>query len=98
MQAMERIWGQGEHVQCMHPQAPIIAGREMVSPETSWSHELFTLHLEWSLMPSGAVERADSIELHAADASGWFLCGSTRKGVLVACLSIASLWTSVLLC
>ncbi|KAK9864592.1 hypothetical protein WJX84_002413 [Apatococcus fuscideae] len=30
MRAMERIWGHGDHVQCMHPSAPIVAGREMV--------------------------------------------------------------------
>ena len=32
MQAMSEIWGSGEHVQCIHPAAGCIAGRESVSP------------------------------------------------------------------
>ena len=31
MQAMSDIWGSGEHVQCIHPAAGCIAGRENVS-------------------------------------------------------------------
>ncbi|KAK9826071.1 hypothetical protein WJX74_010399 [Apatococcus lobatus] len=30
MKGMERIWGHGDHIQCMHPQSPIVAGRDMV--------------------------------------------------------------------
>lgn len=31
MQAMSEIWGSGEHVQCIHPAAGCIAGRDNVS-------------------------------------------------------------------
>lgn len=31
LQAMEEIWGYGEHIQCMHPAANCIAGRNLVS-------------------------------------------------------------------
>ena len=30
-QAMQEIWGHGEHVQCLHPAANCIQGREDVS-------------------------------------------------------------------
>ena len=30
-QAMARIWGQGAHVQCIHPVSGCIAGRDDVS-------------------------------------------------------------------
>eukprot|EP00983_Pelagomonas_calceolata_P008220 268952-Pelagomonas_calceolata.AAC.2 len=32
LQGMDRIWGQGEHVQVIHPGGECIAGREMVGP------------------------------------------------------------------
>ena len=32
MQAMSEIWGSGEHIQCIHPAAGCIAGRDNVSP------------------------------------------------------------------
>ena len=31
VQAMSDVWGRGEHVQCIHPAAGCIAGRENVS-------------------------------------------------------------------
>ena len=30
MQAMEEVWGEGEHVQCVHPVSLCVAGRENV--------------------------------------------------------------------
>ena len=31
-QAMEEVWGEGEHVQCVHPVSLCVAGRENVRP------------------------------------------------------------------
>lgn len=32
VQGMDKVWGQGEHVQVIHPGGECIAGREMVRP------------------------------------------------------------------
>lgn len=45
LQAMSEIWGSGEHVQCIHPAAGCIAGRDNVSQHYLQGRTAKTVHL-----------------------------------------------------
>ena len=58
--AMNRIWGTGEHVQCIHPAADCIAGREDVMK--SWQMILGAGRMQISL---------EDVRVYATDTTGY---------------------------
>ncbi|EIE18660.1 hypothetical protein COCSUDRAFT_59969 [Coccomyxa subellipsoidea C-169] len=63
LQAMNDIWGQGEHVQCIHPAAACIAGRQNVME--SWRVILRGAPMTISL---------EDVRVYAGDAAAYVTC------------------------
>jgi len=69
LKAMSEIWGQGNHVQCVHPSAGCIAGREEVME--SWSLVLPTVNFQI---------RLKDVRVHATDSLGCVTCIEVMEG------------------
>lgn len=62
LQAMKEIWGDGDHVQCLHPAANCIEGREDVLES-------------WRLVLRGDFQiRLENVRVHATQTSGYVTC------------------------
>ena len=66
-EAMRRVWGVGDHVQCLHPGSACISGADQV--RESWD-------IVFSTMPPGAGMdvSAEQVRVHAADGWGFVTC------------------------
>lgn len=63
---MARCWGQGEHVQCVHPGGGVVAGREAVME--SWKAVLS------GVRPRAFRIRVEDVRVAAGDTQGFVTC------------------------